>query len=179
MRSKGQAGFTLVEVMIALTLMALAFGTILTIQGQATKATERAQQAQTVAMLARNLMIDTELLMEGKAFNEVKEEESGAFEAPYQDYRWKREVKQIEFPSLNIAGGGGSQGSSGGKSGDGASGSGGDNTGDMVGKLVSTFFSKAMREIKVTVTWNVGGGDRSYVVSTYWVDLNHEFQLSQ
>jgi prepilin-type N-terminal cleavage/methylation domain-containing protein len=168
-----RGGFTLVEVMIALTIMTIAFGTILTIQTQALSGTTKAEQLGVVSMLAKNQMIETEYLIEGKPFNEIKEEEGGAFPEPYQDYTWKRVIKEIKFPTLNLnaAAGGGDKD----KGGDGAT----DQTSGMVAKLVSNFFSKAMREVTVTVTWKRAGGDQSYSISTYWVDLNHEFQLSQ
>ena len=50
---------------------------------------------------------------------------------------------------------------------------------EMLTKLVTNFLSKALREVTVTISWKKGAGEQSYAVTTYWVDLNHEFQLSE
>ncbi len=167
-------GFTLVEVMIALTIMTLAFGTILTIQTSSLSSTTKAEQLSIVSMLAKNQMIETEYLIEGHPFDEIKTEETGNFRTPFQEYAWKRVIKEIKFPNLNL-----SSAAAGGEKDKNAAGGGVDETSNLVSKLVSNFFSKAMREVTVTVTWQRTGGEQSYSISTYWVDLNHEFQLSQ
>lgn len=174
----GTEGFTLLEVIIAMAIMAVAFSAILAVEGGAINASARAKQLNVVAMLAKNQMIDTEYVIEGKKFEEVEKEKSGTFDAPYQEYRWKRTIKEMKFP--NLAGGKGKKPDQGNA---GSSATGGNNRqtelGDMVGKLITNFFSKAMREVTITVTWTRGKGEQSYSVSTYWVDLNHEFKITE
>ncbi len=163
----GNKGFTLLEVMIALAIMVVGLAAILMIQSNSIEATSRTQQINTVSMLARNLMIETELQIQGKSFTEVKEEETGVFPKPYEEFKWTRKVKEVEFPNLTPS------------SGDQANGEGGaTSTAEMITKLVTNFLSKALREVRVTITWPRGKGEVSQEFTMYWVDLNHEFSLN-
>jgi type II secretion system protein I len=173
--SRSEEGFTLLEVIIALTIMVLAFASILAVESNSINATLRTKQMNTVAMLAKNQMVQLEYKVEGKTFEEVKKEESGTFPAPYEDYRWKTEVKELKFPNLKFGGGGGS-GNAGGGGGGGAGDQ--DQMVETITKNLTDYFTKAVREISVTIYWKRGSKDTSYSVSTYWVDLNHEFAPS-
>lgn len=167
----GNKGFTLLETLIAMTIMVIAFASILATQSSSINATRRARELSVVAMLAKNAMQDTEFELQGKSFEEVKKEDSAAFKAPYDSYRWSRVIKKIEFPDLNFT-----------KSSDTASSNGDTSTSDLVGlmtRLVAKFFSDALREVTVTVSFQSDGKTMKYDVTTYWVDLNHEFQVSE
>ena len=165
--SSNESGFTLLETMIALAIMMIAFASILLVESRSLSTSAKAKQMNVVAMLARNQMIKTEYDIEGKTFDEVKKEESGQFEEPFKDYTWSRTIKEMKFPALNISGGGG-------KTADGNN-----QIAELLTKLVTNFFSKALREVNVTIKWKRGAGTQSFTVSTYWVDLNHEFQLQE
>jgi general secretion pathway protein I len=165
-----EGGFTLLEVIIAMTIMILAFSSILSVLSGGITAAEKTHQVNIVAMLARNKMTEVEYDIEGKNFDEVKKEDGGAFGAPYEDFRWETAVKEVKFPSLNFGGGG----------------PGGDNKGGaqpvsdlvtLMTKLITNFLSKSVREVDVTIFWKRPSGEQSFVVSTFWVDLNHEFEL--
>lgn len=157
-------GFTLLEVIIALAIMVMAFGSILAVEMGSINASARAKQMNIVAMLAKNKMIDTEFKFQGKTFSEVKKEEEGVFEDPYQDYRWKAVIKELHFP--NIGGAASQNGSQ-------------DQMGAMLVKTVSNFLSKAIREVDVTVIWKKSSAEQTFTLSTYWVDLNYELQIQQ
>jgi general secretion pathway protein I len=161
-------GFTLLEVVIAMAIMTLAFSSILAVEMGSINASSRAKQMNIVAMLAKNQMVDTEYKIEGKSFDEVKKEDSGTFEAPYQDYRWKTTVRELKFPP--IAGGAAAQSK-------GAEG--GNQVTELLTKLITNFLSKALREVTVTVFWKRGTAEQSFSLSTYWVDLNYEFKLTE
>jgi general secretion pathway protein I len=173
-----QSGFTLLEVIIALSIMVLALASILMVESNSLSATTRARQMNVVTMLARNTMTELEYKVEGKTFDEARKEESGTFPAPHQDYRWKTEIKEIKFPTLSMGGGGGAGGGSGGSSGSSSdpNEAGTSQIADMISKAVSNHFSKATREMTVTIYWKRGTTEVNYSVSTYWVDLNHEFE---
>lgn len=162
-------GFTLLEVVIALAIMTVAFGSILAVQGGAINATARAKQMNIVSMLAKNKMVETEYLIQGKTFDEVPKDKSGSFEPPYEEFGWKTSIKKMEFPNLAamISGGGGSKGSQ-------------DNqTAEMLTKLITNHLNKSMREVTVTVSWTQGTNQQTFDLSTFWVDLNHDFSLSE
>jgi type II secretion system protein I len=159
-------GFTLLEVVIAMAIMTLAFSAILAVEMGSINASARAKQMNVVAMLAKNQMVDTEYKIEGKKFDEVRKEESGTFPSPYQDYRWKTTVKELKFPSIAPGGGKGKANEA-------------NQSSELLGKLITDFLSKAIREVNVTVFWKKGTAEQSFSLATYWVDLNYEFKLSQ
>jgi prepilin-type N-terminal cleavage/methylation domain-containing protein len=170
---KNDAGFTLLEVIIAMAIMVLALSSILAIESGSINASARAKQMSVVAMLARNEMIMAEFDLEGKTFDEVEKEKTGQFSAPYSDYSWKRTVKEVNFPPINPAAGATEGGQS--------SANDQDNSANVetMAKLITNYLSKAMREITISVVWKKSGKEQSFTVATYWVDLNHAFDLSQ
>lgn len=157
-------GFTLLETMIAMTIMVIAFSSILMVESASINTSTKAKQMIVVAMLAKRTMIESEYKFQGKTFEEFKKEEAGEFEEPFKDYKWTRIVKEIEFPQLAVGSG----------SGDGET-----TVVETLTKLLTKFLSKAVREVTVTIRWKKGSGEQSYAVSTYWVDLNHEMALSE
>jgi len=165
--SNNTQGFTLLEVIIAMSIMFVAFAAILSVQSGSINASARAKQMTVVAMLAKTTMSEVEYKFEGKAFDEVKKEDGGQFKAPYQDYRWTSTIKELKFPS--ILGGGGGEDKK-----DGAA-----DAADRIGKLFAKYLSKAIREVNVTIFWKRGTGEQRFDLSTYWVNLNEEFPLSE
>lgn len=179
-----ESGFTLLETLIAVTVMLIAFAAILGIQSNSINGMIRARGVTTVAMLLKDQMVQTETEIQGKSFDEVKKEDGGSFPAPFNnDYRWTRSIKEIEFPNLNInsaaPSGSSTSSASGSSSGDNKNQEGATEMIDLITKLVTQYLSKALREVTVTVYYKTGGKEMSYSATTYWVDLNHEFQLSQ
>lgn len=186
-------GFTLLEVLIALAIMVICFASVLSVESGAINASARAKTMNIVQMLAKNQMIETEYRIQGQIFDAINKKDGGKFPDPYQDYRWTTTVKQIDFPNLSgiinaaASGGGGGGGSGGG--GGGGGGGGADSSanagaqqpvsdiGQQVSRLVTQYLSQAVREVTVTIYWKKGEGEQRYSVSTYWVDLGHDFQI--
>jgi hypothetical protein len=46
-------------------------------------------------------------------------------------------------------------------------------------KLATKYLSKASREIVITIKWIEKKEEQKFVVSQYWVDLNHAFELTE
>ena len=167
-----QAGFTLLETMVAMAIMLVAFASILAVESSSINSSEKAKHLNIAGMLAKSKMIDSEFEWEGKTFDEFNKEAGGPFKDPYQEYKWKRIVKEVKFPAL---GGPASDKKDGSKGGD----EGTDQNTEMLTKLMSNFMTKAIREVTVTISWKKGAGEQSFAVSTYWVNLNNEFQLTE
>ena len=163
-------GFTLLEVMIAIGILAIGIGAILVAENNSLDTTIRAKRMTTVATLARNSIIEAEREVQGKTFDETKTESSGRFDAPYAEYSWERKIKEINFPNVLTP----EAKQEGGKAGEPV-----DPNEARVVKLATQFLSKASREITITIKWKEKGQDQQYSVSQYWVDLNHEFSLSE
>lgn len=157
-----EAGFTMLEVLIALGIMMVSFAAILGVQSNSINTTDRSKRLTTVAMLAKNQMLDTESMLEGKSFKEVSKEDEGTFEEPHQEFSWKREIKEIKFPNLLPAG----------QSGDSDS-----TETERFGKLLAKFLSDSIREVTITIKFKRGNQEQSYKLSTYWVDFNRDFTL--
>lgn len=164
-RKASQSGFTLLEVMIAMTIMALAFSAIYTGQSQNILLVTKTKEMNLAGWLAHNKMVESEIKYEGKPFGELpKGPETEKFKAPYEHYTWKREIKEVKFPEIPLGGG---------KDGEGIP--------EAVRILVKTltkYFNSALREMVVTVTWQRGDGEQNLTLSTYLIDLNAEFNFS-
>jgi len=158
------SGFTLLEVLIAMSIMVVSFGAILSIESSAINVTNRAKQTNTVAMLLKNALTQTELEIEGKTFEEVQKEKTTPFDAPFSDYSWSWKVKEVEFPNL-VPNSGGDSGK--------------DQSSEQFGRVGTKFLSKALREVEVSVIWKKSEKTQSVSASTYWVDLNHEMALTE
>jgi len=162
-----QSGFTLIEVMIAVGILAIGFGAILVAENNSLDVTLRAKRMTTVAMLAKNAMIQAERDITGKSFTEVKEDDHGQFDAPFQEYTWERKIKEIKFP--NILDQSKAKKDEVSKV---------DENTERVVKIATAFLSKASREVVITIKWTERKEAQSFVFSQYWVDLNHEFDIN-
>jgi general secretion pathway protein I len=159
-------GFTLLEVLIAMAIMIVALASIFMIEGSSIGASDKAKRMNIVSMLAKNKMIETEFDLEGKGFDELDKETSGKFDPPFSDYGWKRSVKELKFPNIGSGGGSGQDDANA-------------QVTALISKLFSEFLSKSIREVSVAITWQRGGHEQSFAVATYWVDLNHAFELTE
>src|SRR3982750_1026564 len=135
---RNESGFTLLEVIIAMTIMVLAFTAILSVESGGISAAEKTHQINIVSMLARNKMIETEYAIEGKTFDEVKKEDQGTFDG-YPNFRWTTEIKEVKFPNLNLSPSGGD----GGKEAKGGSQPVSDLV-TLITKLITNFLSKSV-----------------------------------
>jgi general secretion pathway protein I len=186
--SRAQAGFTLLEVMIAIGILAIGIGAILVAENNSLDVTLRAKRMGTVAMLAKNALIEAERLTEGKSFTEVNTDAEGKFDAPYAEYSWTRKIKEITFPNLldpsQASGGASGAGAASGTSTSTSASSGDTSSGaidqnvEKVVKLATNYLSKSSREVTVTIKWKEKGEDQKFSVSQYWVDLNHSFDMN-
>ena len=187
---QSRSGFTLLEVMIAIGILAIGIGAILVAENNSLDVTLRAKRMSTVAMLAKNALIEAERLTEGKSFTEVTSDSEGKFDAPYADYSWTRKIKEITFPNVldpsqsgqagektSNANAGKDTSSTSASSADPSSGAIDQNVSRIV-KLATNYLSKSSREITVTIKWKEKGEDQKFSVSQYWVDLNHPFDMN-
>lgn len=170
-------GFTLLEVMIALAIMLVAFSSILAIQSSSMNSALRARQIHEVSVLARNAMIQVEVDIQGKKFDELPPEFSTPCDENFPDYTCTRKVKEVKLPNL--------AGLS--KSAQGDNGSSASNTEEdeknsamleQMTKVITNFLSKAVREVTISVSWKRGEKTQNYDVAMYWVDLNSDFNIN-
>ena len=88
------AGFTLIEVMVALFVVAVAFTAILGLHGRNIQLVDRANHFSRATLLARELL--TQLQFDAE--NGISDG-SGTFET-YPEYHWTREVADTTFDTV-------------------------------------------------------------------------------
>jgi len=144
-----EAGFSLLEILIAVAILATSLVSLMAAQGSAFLSSERGDDLTKATFLARERMaevqIELEADLEKNKFPESEVEKEGTFEEPNEDFRWEYTLKKVEIPMVESGGGGG---------GDDSGGSSGNNP--MVGNYMQQVMdqiSKSVREVKVTVYW--------------------------
>ncbi len=85
-------GFTLMEVMIAMAILAIALVTIFQSQSQSISMTGNSRFLTTASLLAQGKMAEIEMMNMGNV-----KTDSGDFGDGFPDYTWRVEVKDTEF----------------------------------------------------------------------------------
>lgn len=162
-KKRSAAGFTLLEVMIAIAIMAVAFSAILTSQSGSIHLTVKTKELNLAGWLAQRMMVESEHLLENKPFSEIDKLKIGKFDAPFERFGWKREVKELKFPDLAQPT----------KEGEGIP-----EPVRILAKTLSKFLNDSVREMVITVTWQRGQSEQTLVLSTYLIDRKAEFNFN-
>lgn len=153
-RAKKQKGFSLIEVMIAVGILAISITAVIGISVGAIKRSARTENLINATMLARAKMADIQITLdkEGKKGDFPDERsEDGKFEEPYEDFSWKMEIKKVELPAPITGEKGSVQ--------------------EMVGRQLTKQISNTVRELKLTVVWKEKGEDQTLDIVTHIVKL--------
>jgi general secretion pathway protein I len=95
-----EAGFSLLEVMVALAILSLALVTLVGIVTSNVRTAAHAKSTTAGAFLARGKMVAFEDVVLEKGFQELDETSKGTFEeVGYPDYEWECLVEKIELPT--------------------------------------------------------------------------------
>lgn len=148
-------GFTLLEIMLALAVFAVAVAGLVGFNARGYVNDAKARQISIATDLARGKMVDYQLEIEKEinkgSFPEEKAEDGG-FDRPYDNYRWKAEIRKVELPLPPL----------------------GENMGEATGQLMQMMtkqISDAVREIKITISWSEMEKERSFSIVTHIVKL--------
>jgi len=101
-RPTHRTGFTLLEVMVALAILAISVMVLIDAQTAAVEMREQGDEMVVGTLLARDVMTLVELRMEKEGFGELTIAEDGDFRAEeyldgFEDHRWEYEVSRIEL----------------------------------------------------------------------------------
>lgn len=190
MRRLAARGFTLLEVMVALGILAGALLALSDVVGGALRNHVRAQQLERATLLARGKLVALEEGFERTGFKDFDETEEGTFEEDgHPEIRWKAEVVK---PEVDLSAEGilsmltGSEDLSallqapGGEEGRTVL----DPRAGALSAIVQTQLTafgedvkKGLREVRLTVAWDEGETERAFTVVTHLVVLQPKEQL--
>ncbi len=139
MKLKNQKAFTLIEVVLAMMIMASGLF-ILTNSWAGTYSRLQKTQVQVqIAALLERKIVELEREFKTQSLDNMKEEDTGDFGSELPGYTWEMKSQKVEFPDLS-----------------GIIGGVGDNQNlDLISimKLFSEHLSKSVKEVKVAVTY--------------------------
>jgi general secretion pathway protein I len=190
MRRLAARGFTLLEVMVALGILAGALLALSDVVGGALRNHVRAQQLERATLLARGKLVALEEGFERTGFKDFDETEEGTFEEDgHPEIRWKAEVVK---PEVDLSAEGilsmltGSEDLSallqapGGEEGQTVLDPRAGGLSAIVQTQLTAFgedVKKGLREVRLTVAWDEGETERAFTVVTHLVVLQPKEQL--
>jgi len=194
-------GFTLLEVMIAMAILAGALTWLVVGVSRNIKAENHAKLMTTANFLARAKMVDLEDDLYDKGFGEFEKEQSGAFDDKgFSRFTWKAIVDKVELPSAEqmqavlsnaqqarqtLQGGGGDTNTQQ-QAGLGASGSSSSNPLSAGASAMSSQFGvikdvleQAIRRVTIKIGWVEGRTPQEVEVVAYYTDIRRVDQAIQ
>jgi|SRR5690625_269499 len=95
---RNDRGFTILEVLIAVAILAIATTALLGTQSRSVVQNDHGRQLSTAAMLAHDQMIHLQNKMKKDGFKSDRERERGTFEGrEYRDFRWEAIIDPIDM----------------------------------------------------------------------------------
>lgn len=178
--ARSPSGFTLIEIMISLSILSISLLSIYAAQGNSLRASGRAENIQTASMLVRQKMTEKMIelqkdLDKGK-FPDEQIDDQGEFEPPFERFRWEFAVRKVEIPVVQAPGQEGAD-----ATGSGPATSKGDEPGaanqapegaqENLAKMVTKKISESVREITTKIVWQELEEDQFLVVTTHIAKL--------
>jgi len=96
----GRAGFSLLEVMIALAIAGIALVSLLSLANRSLEVHDRLQKTTQATLLAQHMMSQTEV--DAEAGLQDFTSEQGTFEEPFEQYSWRLEYADTPLPSVRM-----------------------------------------------------------------------------
>ncbi len=174
------AAYTLVEVLIAMSILAVALSVLIGTQANSARMTERANHMALAALLVRSKAFDIEGELMSDGFSDMDETMSGDFrDEGFDDMRWEALIEVIEIPpeaapafaaeiNAQLFGDGAEGGSLSGSSAV-------SQWLPMILAEVPNFIielAQRARRVTLTVDWDEGRGTQELTVQLYVVNLN-------
>ena len=158
-------GFTLLEVMVAVAILALSFGALLETQVSSLSSVARARSLTVATLLAKSKMIDIEQKLFDEGFKVGDEDEDGNFgDEGYEAIIWKYTVAEVE---LDLGGLGSLCDGMGGEDSKAGEPNGCESMLSGLGGTLDGFtkeLGQSLRQVELTVTWPEGSYKESMSV---------------
>lgn len=177
-------GFTLLEVLLALVILAGSLTILLGTQANHVQMGQAANEMSIASMLGRQKMLEVESELAADGFNEGEQSDNGAFrEEGFDHIQWEYLVEPVEIDETAQEALLGQANST--LFGEGDSGQGGTFTGNaafasylpLVVGLIPEFINRLgerVRKITLTLTWEGVYGERTLTLEQYVNDLGHD-----
>jgi type II secretion system protein I len=161
---KSNAGFTFIEVLVAMLIFVMAVVVSLSVTDGSVRATNDTKEISTATWLLQNVMVELETKLETEGFDKGCEKKHAAkFEAPYQNYSWLTTCDEIDYQLSQTAAQLAQQKPD--------QGSDDANQENLIAKFIlqnaSDYISKAIRELHAEVTWTHGKLVRKIDLTTH------------
>ncbi len=100
-RNPQSNGFTLLEVMVAVAILAMVLVTLLGVKNRSTEDVMLADHITTATLLAKRVMTETLATARTGAL-EQKEDEGKFEEEEFQDYTWKKTIAPLQLEAVGV-----------------------------------------------------------------------------
>ena len=158
--SKNQKGFSLFEVMIAMSIMASA-AMLLYVAWSGNQVRVKKMAINNKAAFLLDEIIGELEIKYGKRITQLPDNEEGVFEK-HPNYSWAMESRDFEMPDLRSVL---------------VSGGDGDDTMLLLVDKLTDFLNESIKEMKVTVKYTIGKKSVSYSATTFIVDYNRSIPI--
>ena len=174
-----RAGFSLLEVMVALAILAVGMVSLLQVQSRSAQMAMEAREMTVATMLARGKLYDCETDLMKKGFSIGDYDEDGNFsDEGYDKFFWECHAYKPEMPTGDVAGDPSSGLGAMGLGGAADAANGQDNPGADMGmqflapmmQQMSSVLGDSIRELVVIVRWGEGQDRQEMVVTTHLID---------
>ncbi len=171
-QNQRHAGFTFIEVMVAMLIFTMAVLAASNIADGSVKATRDAKDISKATWLLQGVMTELETKLESQGIEKACEKKKeGKFEGEYEGFTWKTECYEIDFKLSETASK---------MSQDGANESEA-NQENMIQKLVlqlaSEYITKSLREFHAEVYWMQGKNKRTVTATSHFVRYDQQAQI--
>ncbi len=163
-----EQGFTLAEVIIALAILIMGMLSVYAAQGNSVRAMGNSRNTLIVTLLAERIMnekmLEFEKDLKRGALPEDDLEEDGEFEAPFENFRWKFQVKKVEMPIIgDLQNQQPEAASTTPPSQTAAS----ESDQRSVAQLITKKISESVREIRLQIIWEELGVEKDFTLTTH------------
>ncbi len=160
-------GFTLLEVMVAIGILAISLTGLFAVQGGSMELAGHSKYLTVATLLARSKMIDVEEKLIEEGFSDFAEEDTGDFEEEgWPEFRWRMEMTKVRMPvPSSMPGSGDGSGS--------AQNAQANNALAAGSSFLTDLIANSMRECNVEVLWDEGGEEQVLKVSTHYINTQN------
>jgi len=160
---KSSMGFTLVEALISMVIMAGALILLSNTWGGAFRSIKKGKQQYEVSILLERKLTELDLEYRGKPITEIPDERQDDFGKNYPNAKWKMISKKFEFPDITAMLKGRDQGA--------------DDMSNMIFTKLRDILNKSIKEVKVTVMLKEGKKTKEFSAVTYFVDYDQNISI--